>query len=298
MLHVHNGDVSAQGARQQGVPGRHVAFREALSTGPTPATLSDETWVETRTTFLAQAYEEDREKCRAEYRAMLGELDAISDGETVVLHFDDDMFCQVNMMFVVHRVYGAGAVGELCYMNEKRPLSNAELSGYVRAWEAYTSSDPRNVEALARSGTLPSALQDALKLHLSRFPSSRDGLAETERTLLDILTAGPLSFLDVFRAFSRRAPDYGSGDHQVWLELQRLAGSQPAAVHVQAEAHPLRRGTFMEARVELTALGRELLQGGADFLAHAAETWLGGARVGPPRTSWRRDDDGNLVLPS
>ena len=36
MLHIHNGDSSADTLREAGFPGTHFAFREALTSGPTP----------------------------------------------------------------------------------------------------------------------------------------------------------------------------------------------------------------------------------------------------------------------
>src|SRR5258707_14443754 len=65
MLHIHNGDSTANTLKEFGFPGEHVAFQEVLMEGPTPGNLSPEEWVRIRATFLAESYElkfEDSEK--------------------------------------------------------------------------------------------------------------------------------------------------------------------------------------------------------------------------------------------
>ena len=56
MIHIHNGDITAAMARKAGLPGEHVAFREALVAGPI---REDETWISTRARFLAEAHQHD-----------------------------------------------------------------------------------------------------------------------------------------------------------------------------------------------------------------------------------------------
>ena len=53
MLHFHNGDSVANTARLVGVPGRHVAYRETLISGPVRPNLGVQEWIEERARFLA-----------------------------------------------------------------------------------------------------------------------------------------------------------------------------------------------------------------------------------------------------
>ena len=64
MLHLHNGDSAANIARQTSLPGEHVAWRESLITGPTPAGLSDDEWLDVRSEHLSEAYGERCRQCR------------------------------------------------------------------------------------------------------------------------------------------------------------------------------------------------------------------------------------------
>src|SRR2546429_5136110 len=85
MLHIHNGDSTAGTARQANIPGEHIAWREALVCGPTPAGLSDLEFIDTRARHLAHSYSRPVEKCRAELRAMHEALASFSEHDEVVL---------------------------------------------------------------------------------------------------------------------------------------------------------------------------------------------------------------------
>lgn len=52
MLHIHNGDSTANTLREFGFPGEHLAFQEVLMEGPAPGGLSPEEWVRVRAKFL------------------------------------------------------------------------------------------------------------------------------------------------------------------------------------------------------------------------------------------------------
>jgi len=102
MLHIHNGDSTAGTARQANIPGEHIAWREALVCGPTPAGLSEQEFIDTRARHLADSYNVPIEKCRAELRAMHEALASFSEHDEVVLWFEHDLFCQVQLIYLMH----------------------------------------------------------------------------------------------------------------------------------------------------------------------------------------------------
>ncbi len=55
MLHVLNGDSTAQTLRQSGLAGEHLVWKEALVWGPTPATVDLSEWCRLRAKFLADS---------------------------------------------------------------------------------------------------------------------------------------------------------------------------------------------------------------------------------------------------
>src|ERR1051325_5248695 len=116
MLHIHNGDSSANTLKESGIAGEHVAFREALCAGPAPQGLADEEWLDLRAGFLAGDYAMDFETCRDDLRRQREALAKISEHEEVVLWFEHDLFCQL------HLVYLLASIAEMDRSNTKLTL--------------------------------------------------------------------------------------------------------------------------------------------------------------------------------
>src|SRR3979411_993588 len=102
MLHIYNGDSAAGTARNSAIPGEHLAWREALVCGPAPAGLSPDEFRRVRADHLAGSYGVSVEKCEAELRAQEATLSRFSDHEEVVLWFEHDLFCQVQLIFLLN----------------------------------------------------------------------------------------------------------------------------------------------------------------------------------------------------
>ncbi|MEO6726582.1 MAG: DUF1835 domain-containing protein [Blastocatellia bacterium] len=103
MLHIHNGDSTANTMREAGFPGEHFAFREALATGPTPQGLSTDDWIAVRADYLAEQVELDAAKIKQEMAAMDATLASLANHEEVILWFEHDLFCQINMVYLLDR---------------------------------------------------------------------------------------------------------------------------------------------------------------------------------------------------
>src|SRR5215218_1058188 len=102
MLHFHNGDVVNALARRAGIPGRHVAFRETLVTGPVRPSLGTHEWMEERALFLSEHYSENLLRMRNELLEQEQLLDrACREEEEVVLWFEHDLFCLVNLLYLL-----------------------------------------------------------------------------------------------------------------------------------------------------------------------------------------------------
>lgn len=95
MLHIHNGDSSAGTAKKAAIPGKHLAWREALVCGPAPGGLSEDEFRRERVAHLVEPYGVNREECEEELREQEAALARFSDHEEVVLWFEHDLFCQV-----------------------------------------------------------------------------------------------------------------------------------------------------------------------------------------------------------
>src|SRR5436190_13886470 len=101
MLHLHNGDSTAETARRAGLPGDHLAWREALVCGPTPADVSTEEFLQMRARHLSSAYGVRSDECEAELRRQYQALSQYAKHDEVVLWFEHDLFCQVQLIYLL-----------------------------------------------------------------------------------------------------------------------------------------------------------------------------------------------------
>src|ERR1051326_4149741 len=180
MLHIHNGDSTAVTARAAKIPGEHIAWREALVCGPTPAGLSEDDFISTRAHHLGQAYNVPFEKCLAELRAMHDSLASFSEHDEVVLWFEHDLFCQVQLIYLLNwfagRELGETKLSLICInqfpgvepfhglgqLNEaqltallpaRSEIAAAQLDLAVQAWQADCSPHARPPLSLLRRDT-------------------------------------------------------------------------------------------------------------------------------------------------
>lgn len=326
MLHVHNGDSTAETAKKAAIPGEHLAWREALVCGPAPGALSEHEFIEMRAAHLAEAYDSPIEKCTAELEAMHRALASFSDHEEVVFWFEHDLFCQVQLIYLLHwfagrelghtklslicidefpgvRVFhGLGQLAEeqLASLWPQRSEVNAtQLDLGASAWQAYSSDDARGLISLLRSDLAPLPfLRNALVKHLERFPSIRNGLGQVENASLRLIAAGCHKFGSLFPAFARREADYGFGDAQLYLALRRLVEARVPLLNRNSGSNSSMDPTrIFLSSFEITEHGRAALAGEEDFVGrNEIDLWLGGIHLHGQEAAWRWDEDSQQLL--
>lgn len=322
MLHIHNGDSTAGTARQANIPGEHLAWREALVCGPAPENLSEAEFLNIRAQHLAAAYGVDVEKSKAELRAQHDALANFSDHEEVVLWFEHDLFCQVQLIYLLNwfsqRELGNAKLSLICIdkfpgvedfrglgqLNEqqlttlfpmRRKAASAQLNLGSKAWQAYASPAPTEIESLLKSdtGALP-FLGAALTKHLQRFPAVRNGLGRVANSSLELIGQGHHEFKTLFPAFGKCEPFYGFGDAQLFLELKRLANATRPVLKMSngAEASPADAQQLINTSFEITDDGQAVMNGEQDFVQlNRIDFWLGGVHLESEKAAWRWDEE-------
>jgi hypothetical protein len=329
MLHIHNGDSAAGTAKKSEIPGEHLAWREALVCGPAPGDLAPAEFRQVRAQHLADAYGANFEKTVQELQAQEEKLARFSDHEEVVLWFEHDLFCQVQLIYLLDwfaqqelgqtrlslicinefpGVEGFRGFGELnveqlaALFPERQRVTQPQLDLGSKAWGAYSSPRASGLIALLNSDTsaLP-FLKHALSKHLQRFPAIGDGLGKVERVGLDLVAKGFSDFKSLFPAFARREPEYGFGDAQFYLELKRLADAAMPALTLtvagqQAAADPAQ---MLLASFEITEYGKAVLVDEEDFVrSNGIDHWLGGVHLVGSEAPWRWDEEAQELLVS
>ncbi len=300
MIHIHNGDVVAELALQAGLPGEQVAFREALANGPVPSDVD----LEMRAQFLAAGYDLKLLRVRHGLQQLEETLGAAMKEDEVVLWFEHDLFCLINLVsllvrFATHR--------RLTLIWNPQPLSQAELvplfesrsavtpsmiKAAARVWDAYRSNDATGLNRFTKRANPDFPfLREGLRLHASRFPSLRNGLGGMEQRLLEIIAGGVNEFRFIFERFSVDVPRFGFGDGDVMRTLRRLAsGSTPLLSIVEQPASPVR------VAFTLTPVARKVLADEADYVELNPPTgWLGGVDLAHENW-WRWDERQHEII--
>jgi len=303
MIHIFNGDFVAEAAKRTGIDGEHLAFREALAVGPVPRGVD----IETRARFLSGGYHENLLRIRNGLLDQERALDAAMDHDEVVLWFEHDLFCLANLLrllerFATHR--------RLTLVWSPEPLSNVEdllmqfesrtavtpmmIEHARKAWAAFTSPDPREINQLIRSDAREFPfLTEAMTLHAARFPSTLNGLGIVEQRLLDAIGLGSADFLAVFARFDPDPPRLGFGDLEAMRTLRRMSSMAVPLITMTEE-----NGTPPKALFARTEIGEKVLRGEADaVIINDPDEWIGGVQL-TRENLWRWDADRREIVAS
>jgi hypothetical protein len=316
ILHVTNGDAAAEPLRRAGLGGEVLAWRDVLHEGPVPAGLAPAELNRVRARFLADAGWAAFDEVRADLEARDAELAAAAaGGGEVVLWFEHDLYDQLQLLQVLDRLadaeaararvslvcigefpgvepfHGLGQLGpeQLASLHPGRaPVTGAQRALARAAWAAFRAPDPTEIERVLAGDTaaLP-FLRGALLRHLEQFPAVGDGLARTERQVLEALATGASTPGEVFAADQAREERVFMGDTTLWAYVAGLAAG-PEPLLRAADGAPLRLPE-RERRLEPTERGLAVLRGEADRLAAGGvDRWLGGVHL-RGASPWRWD---------
>ncbi len=304
MLHVLNGDETRRVFERAGLAGDVLVWRDILVEGPVTADADAVPALDARAAFLADRLAIDRDTYTRGAHEQAAGLERARGLDEVVLWFEQDLFCAVNLWRVLdwfaHRppvpklslvypstddVKGLGVLEPerlATLFGERRPVTEETLALGRHAWAGYVSTDPLDTAPLVdrEDAALP-FVRGAFRCHLGRFPSVANGLNELESTTLAALRREPRDFGALFREVTAhpRVRRHGMGDVQFAAAVRGLA--------------PLVRaigGDVMQAELEITQVGRDVVAGDTDWLGvRPIDTWLGGVRLVEGRPLWRWD---------
>lgn len=327
MLNIHNGDSTAGTARQATIPGAHLAFREALIAGPTPADLNDIEWRKLRAAHLSAAYGGSWEEAERDLERLQAAMASFHLHDEVVLWFEHDLFCQVNLIYLLNwfavrdlgktklslicigefpgmpNFHGLGELNETqlaSLFDSRHEVSPAELKTACAAWAAYCSPEPTALTEFLKGDTFAMPfVKPALLSHLARYPSVQNGLGRIEQLGLALVNDGCKKFIDLYPRFGQQEPVYGLGDFQFYLALQQLSDARAPLLRNGSgrnfkgglDADKIRNIAF-----EITDKGKAVLSGAADFVQlNGIDVWLGGVHL-TNTNLWRWDERNQQIV--
>ncbi len=243
IYHILNGDAIAAQFPDD-LDGISIVIREAFVEGPVSTQFSDDFWEE-RLAFININYQAEREDYEEQFLSQLEILDQINPEDRVYLWFEDDLFCLVNMLFVIayvsektqtqlFRVFpvadnqlwkGFGSADEKELKNSFQnsiQLDEEDVELAKQLWEAYGKNDREKLQLLSHSHSDAFRfLPEVIHAQMQRNPSD-GGLGRPQLTLVEILKHGRTNFYEIYEDFWRKEAIYGFGDMQVFNMLKEM----------------------------------------------------------------------------
>lgn len=263
-IHVLNGDATVPEFRKSGIQGEIVIWREALCDGPISDPIEGDDFWKKRAAYIQGALGGENYADK-----MLTELDKLrdlSDYDEVVLWFEYDLFCQVNLLaclrFIDHehisliclgdeiggQLRGLGEIAAtdfLTLFNDRSTLSKEDIAYAHTAWQAYSFPSTQKLSTLAPSATFKH-LQPAIEAHLCRLPQ-KNGLNELEKKMLTLIQGGINDQRKLIGTMLRNQGYLGLGDMQYFHYLDQI------------------RSLLKEEKLQVNDIGERILQGLAEF---------------------------------
>lgn len=238
VYNILNGDALAYSFPDANIEGEIVVVRECLIDGELSGDTLHDFW-KSRATYIGITGTEYNDSVVKEFEKILN----VPDHSVFNLWFEYDLFCQVNMWFVISIInslpirkkvfavytsyldqsskhfwngFGPANSNELqvCY-SDRILLEQTDMKFGHALWNAYKDGNLDELTNLSKhqSPAFP-YLQEVVRAHVDRFP--KDGTkGRPEKVIEDIVTTISTDFNRVFKEFWNRESIYGFGDTQL-----------------------------------------------------------------------------------
>ncbi|MCK7590957.1 DUF1835 domain-containing protein [Subsaxibacter sp. CAU 1640] len=247
-LHITNGHSLTNFLNDIDIKGDFLTWQEMLCEGPTTEIIDSDEFFESRKQFLLEFY--DIEVNEEEFRSEISVLNNPNKYSEIVLWFEYDLFCHINLMAVVSLIYQKGVKLPLYLVCSGRvegekelkglaELSTAQLQKHYKAkisleekdidlitslWKTYCGKDHNLFKpVIVKSSSFP-YLSNCLKAHLQRFPDSKTGLSGLELNLLNIVKQYDIKSKKHLMGYALNYQGYyGYGDTQLERIIEKLS---------------------------------------------------------------------------
>ena len=237
--HILNGDCLADQLRQTKINHDFIVCRECFIDGNLYADNITDFWT-IRAEFIADTYKVSTEEYFIKTVSEFEKLKNLPDNSEVCLWFENDLFCQTNMWFVisilanypklkVFRVFpiieniadtwkgfGISNVEKLEQSySSKIQFTVDDITSAKNLWSAYQNDELDKLSKLAKSqSNCFEYLEEVCQAHIDRFPIDKS-LGRPEKLIKEIIETKSKEFQIVCSEFAAREGIYGFGDLQI-----------------------------------------------------------------------------------
>jgi hypothetical protein len=248
ILHITNGTSLTDFLKDLNIKGDMLTWHEILCEGPTVKQLDSDAFLKARKSFLNVTYNIDIDEY--EFKNEMNKLDNSGNYSEVVLWFEYDLFCHINLMAVISllrqkdiklpiylvcsgRIKDAKELKGLSellpeqllqHYKEKILLTNEDLELANDIWEIYCGKDHNLLKPYIVKSSSFKYLSNCLKAHLKRFPDSKNGLCALERNILELIKDNTIKSKHHLLGYALNYQGYyGFGDIQLERIIEHLS---------------------------------------------------------------------------
>lgn len=249
-LHITNGGSLSDYLFKLGIstPDNTVSWMETLCVGPTVEDLTSDAFFQARKAFFKTFYGINLSKKRM--KSALSKLDDISDYTEIILWFEYDLFCHINMVAVislleqkgiflpiylvcsgrVEGIKGLKALPELSPQHLKSHYDNRiklnvdDITLAKKIWSIYCGKNHNLLMPLITRASSFKYMSNCLKAHIKRFPDMRSGISTLEYNILKLVKENNITSRHHLVGYTLHYQGYyGYGDLQLERVIDLLA---------------------------------------------------------------------------
>lgn len=248
-LHITNGDSLNDKLFSLDIKGDFAVWREMLCEGKTTYAVGDPDFMNARKAFLNEDYGIDTSNYEEKFISQLNILKNHQEYDEVVLWFEYDLFCHINMMACIsyllqldckkpiYLVCSGRIPGEkelkglseisddqlLIHYKEKILLSRNDLLLSDQIWRLYCSDDHIQLQPIIAKDSSFVYLSNCISAHKKRFPEEKSGLNTLESHILKLIKKHQITSERQLCGYVLNYQGYyGYGDIQVSKMIKRL----------------------------------------------------------------------------
>ncbi|MEM5564858.1 DUF1835 domain-containing protein [Psychroserpens sp. AS72] len=217
-----------------------ISWQETLCVGPTVEMVASEEFFKVRKSFFKSFY--DISLSKKDITSELKKLDDITNFTEIVLWFEYDLFCHINMVAVISLLEQKGiylpiylvcsgrvegekglkGLGELTpkqiheHYADKVKLNVDDISLAKKVWKIYCGNDHNLLKPLITRTSSFKYMSNCLKAHIKRFPDVRSGISSLEYNILKLVKENKITSRHHLVGYALHYQGYyGYGDIQL-----------------------------------------------------------------------------------
>ena len=249
VLHIVNGDSLAEQMQELNLPGELVIWRELLCEGPTLQEINSD-FFKLRKKFLKKTYNISAENYEERFIAEIKRLKSFNNYDEVVLWFEFDLFCHINMLATINllaqkeksrpitlvcsrKLKGEKEFKSLSQLSLKElknhydnriHLNSDDIEIASLIWELYCGNNPLKLKPQIKVQTNFEYLSSCIRAHIERFPNSISGINTLEKNILKLIENHDIKNENHLLGYALQYQGYyGYSDTQMQRLLDKLS---------------------------------------------------------------------------